>query len=119
MLCPALPKLQATASLMPGKPPGDICAYSKLRFRWLLQTAIGSPADVVSTRIMVNRAKGYELGMLATIRDMYAKEGLSSFYQGLVCLLLCLLCRRVQLINTSSHLQVVCQTFFASQHSMW
>eukprot|EP00892_Ulva_mutabilis_P005272 jgi/Ulvmu1/3116/UM015_0156.1 len=50
----------------------------------LTATAIGSPADVVSTRIMVNRAKGYQLGMLATCRDMYTKEGLSSFYQGCV-----------------------------------
>jgi hypothetical protein len=47
-------------------------------------TVLGSPMDVVSTRIMVNKSKGHHSGMIATCQEMVMKEGFSSFYQGFV-----------------------------------
>lgn len=48
----------------------------------LVATTLGSPMDVVSTRIMVNKQKGYTTGMVGTCQQMLLKEGPTSFYQG-------------------------------------
>lgn len=48
----------------------------------LVATTLGSPMDVVSTRIMVNKQKGHTSGMVDTCRQMLLKEGVGSFYQG-------------------------------------
>jgi hypothetical protein len=48
----------------------------------LIATSLGSPMDVVSTRIMVNKQKGITAGMVETTKSMFLKEGFSSFYQG-------------------------------------
>jgi Mitochondrial carrier protein len=48
----------------------------------LVATTLGSPMDVVSTRIMVNKQKGVTAGMVETCKEMLLKEGFSSFYQG-------------------------------------
>jgi hypothetical protein len=50
----------------------------------LVATVLGSPMDVVSTRIMVNKQKGHTSGMIDTCRQMILKEGFTSFYQGAI-----------------------------------
>lgn len=50
----------------------------------LVATTLGSPMDVVSTRIMVNKQKGVTAGMVETIQQMLLKEGPASFYQGVI-----------------------------------
>lgn len=47
----------------------------------LVATCLGSPMDVVSTRIMVNKQKGATAGMIETCQQMLMKEGVGSFYQ--------------------------------------
>eukprot|EP01025_Chloroclados_australasicus_P042716 TRINITY_DN45429_c0_g1_i1.p3 TRINITY_DN45429_c0_g1~~TRINITY_DN45429_c0_g1_i1.p3 ORF type:complete len:108 (+),score=4.66 TRINITY_DN45429_c0_g1_i1:31-324(+) len=53
-------------------------------FAGFVATALGSPMDVVSTRIMVQRAHGHKAGMVETCRAMFLQEGFASFYQGCI-----------------------------------
>jgi solute carrier family 25 (mitochondrial uncoupling protein), member 8/9 len=65
-----------------GMPDGPLLHMMSGLTAGLVATALGSPMDVVSTRIMVNKQQGYNLGMGDTCKQMIVNEGFSSFYQG-------------------------------------
>lgn len=65
-----------------GVPDGPVLHMLSGVSAGLVATTLGSPMDVVSTRIMVNKQRGYTAGMVETCQQMLLKEGPTSFYQG-------------------------------------
>lgn len=59
------------------------CHFTSAAIAGLITTIVASPIDVVKTRLMNSRSKTYT-GMIHCAQQMLFKEGISSFYKGVL-----------------------------------